>query len=255
MDGSGDCGHAYRRSNERRDEKEEHMAGSDNEELNKTQGSEIRVACSKCAGKTFHKVVLSLDRYGEEEDDGGWNYYWSEHHQIIQCQGCKTVSFRRLTSNYDDSCSINDEEWDEVEYEDLYPSRVEGRKGIEEEIVYLPNRVQRMYKETLQALNAKSPILTGMGLRALVETICEEKNASGSNLLKKIDDLVTKNILTPAGAEILHRIRTLGNDAAHEVRPHNDKQLGVAMDVVEHLLKDVYILPKQVEAEFGEEQA
>lgn len=65
---------------------------------------------------------------------------------------------------------------------------------------------------------------------------------------------MAKNILTPAGAAILHRIRALGNDAAHEVRPHNDKQLGVAMDVIEHLLKDVYILPKQVEAEFGEEQ-
>jgi hypothetical protein len=46
------------------------------------------------------------------------------------------------------------------------------------------------------------------------------------------------------------RVGALGSAAAHEVKPHSDKQLGLAMDIVEHLLRDVYILPKQVEAEF-----
>lgn len=76
------------------------------------------------------------------------------------------------------------------------------------------------------------------------------KNAVGSNLLQKIDALTVKGVLTPAGTGILHKIRTLGNAAAHEVKPHSEKQLGLAMDVIEHLLTDVYILPKQVEAEF-----
>jgi hypothetical protein len=119
--------------------------------------------------------------------------------------------------------------------------------------MHLPTNVQRIYGETLQALNSKSPILAGIGLRALVETICKEEEAAGKNLLENIDDLVRKQILTPAGAKILHNIRTLGNVAAHEVRPHNDKQLGLAMDVVEHLLADVYILPKRVAAEFGDD--
>jgi len=88
-------------------------------------------------------------------------------------------------------------------------------------------------------------------LRALIETICKEKNAEGGNLFKKIDDLVIKQILTPTGCTILHKIRTLGNDAAHEVKPHSDKQLGLAMDVVEHILNDIYILPNKVETEFG----
>jgi Domain of unknown function (DUF4145) len=214
------------------------------DELNKTQGEEVRVPCSECSGKTFHKVMLSFDQSGEEHDEN-WDLYREFHYQIIQCQGCKTVSFRRISSNSQDEFQIGDDEWDFVKYEDLYPSRIEGRKGI----------VQRIYKETLQALNGKSPILAGMGLRALFETVCEEEEASGNTLFHKIDDLVKTNILTPAGAAILHRIRALGNDAAHEVRPHNDKQLSLAMDVIEHLLTDVYILPKQVEAEFGKEQA
>lgn len=228
------------------------MASSQKEEVNKTKGEEINVSCSECSGKTYHKVLLSLDKSGSEHNVD-IDFHWETHYQIIQCQGCKTVSFRRTNMNSEDLEPISHDEWQYVVYEDLYPSRIEGRKGIDAEILYLPNKVQRIYKETLQALNLKSPVLAGIGLRALVETVCKEKNATGSNLLKKIDNLVTKDILTPAGAGILHKIRTLGNDAAHEVKPHGDKQLGLAMDVVEHLLKDVYILPKQVEAEFDSE--
>ena len=89
-----------------------------------------------------------------------------------------------------------------------------------------------------------------MGLRALVETVCKEKEAVGGDLFKKIDSLVEKRVLTPVGATILHKIRTVGNAAAHEVKPHSERQLSLALDIVEHLLKDVFILPKQVEAEF-----
>lgn len=69
---------------------------------------------------------------------------------------------------------------------------------------------------------------------------------------KKIDSLVSASVLTPASA-ILHKIRTLGNQAAHEVKPHSDRQLSLAMNIVEHLLKDVYVLPKQAESEFGDD--
>jgi hypothetical protein len=225
------------------------VATKETQEINKTQGREEKLPCSKCDGKTYHKVLLSVDLDGEESD-GDFNFYWDSHYQIVQCQGCKTISFRRIYSNSEDYERIAQDESQLDVHEDLYPSRVEGRKGLETEVHYLPSKVQRIYAETLQALNSKSPILAGIGLRALVETVCQEKSAQGANLLKKIDDLTAKSVLTPAGAQILHKIRTLGNAAAHEVKPHSEKQLGLAMDVIEHLLTDVYILPKQVEAEF-----
>ncbi len=228
------------------------MASSEKEEINKTQGQKIKVPCSECSGKTYHNVLLSLDKAGEEHDED-FDFYWDAHYQIIQCQGCKTVSFRLTQSNSEDYVQTSHDEWQQYVYENLYPSRLEGRKRIDDDIVYLPVKIKRIYNETLQALNAKSQVLAGIGLRALVETVCKEKSASGSNLHKKIDDLVVKNILTPAGADILHKIRTLGNDAAHEVKPHSEKQLSLAMDVIEHLLKDVYILPKQIAAEFNDE--
>lgn len=217
------------------------------ETLNKTKGDEVIVPCAKCSGRTAHEVVVSIDQSGEDTD---YDVQWMQHYQIIRCKGCKLISFRDASSQSDEYVQVGEDEWESRIYEKLYPSRVEGRKDLGNDARYLPPDTDRVYQETLQALNNNSPILAGIGLRALVETVCKEKNASGKNLLEKIDDLANQRVLTPVGAGILHKIRTLGNAAAHEVKPHSETQLALGMNIVEHMLKDVYILQKLVDAEF-----
>ena len=67
-----------------------------------------------------------------------------------------------------------------------------------------------IYKEAIVALTNHAPILAGLGLRALLETVCKERSATGDTLFKKIDSLVASKVLTPTSATILHKIRTLG---------------------------------------------
>lgn len=219
-----------------------------------TADEEYEISCTKCSRKTAHKVVSSYD-LREEYDDGQNSMTWAIDHQIIQCLGCKAISFRKASSNSEAWNYDGDGKPVEVVEENIYPSRVDGIKGLGDDTFYLPTNVGRIYNETLQALSNQSPVLAGIGLRALLETVCKEKNATGHDLLKKIDSLVTVSVpvLTPASAALLHKIRTLGNNAAHEVKPHSDRQLGLAMNIVEHLLKEVYILPNQAESEFEDD--
>jgi Domain of unknown function (DUF4145) len=213
--------------------------------INKSVGEEYFLPCTTCTGKPAHKVLASVDE-SDHDDYMSWFVYY----QVVQCCGCKTVSFRQASTNSEDIVQVGDHEWESAVQESVYPSRIAGRKGLGVEVKHLPATVRRIYDETQVALMSESPVLSGIGLRALLETVCKEKTAAGNDLFTKIDHLVSVHVLTPAGAAILHKIRTLGNAAAHEVKPHSDKQLGLAMDIVEHLLRDVYILPKQVEAEF-----
>lgn len=216
-----------------------------------TINEELALSCMKCAGKTTHKVVASYDLRGSS-DDGRILFQWATDHQIVQCQGCKSVSFRKASSNSEDWVQTSyDGDGEYVIDEELYPPRLDGIKGIGQSVHHLPASVRRIYDETLKALATQSPVLAGIGVRALLETVCKEKSATGHDLLTKIDSLVASAVLTPASAAILHKIRTLGNSAAHEAKPHSDKQLALAFNIVEHLLKDVYILPRQVETEFG----
>lgn len=217
--------------------------------LNASTDKEYEVSCIKCAGKTTHKVLTSSEIRGHSGDNH-YDYYWSEDYQIIQCLGCKSISFRQENSNSEDYYQIDEDEYEYGISEKIYPSRSEGIKSLGDEKHYLPSNVRSIYEETINALVNQSPILAAIGLRALIETVCKEKKADGGDLFKKIEDLVTKKILTPAGANILHKIRSLGNAAAHEVRPHSEKQLALAIDIAEHMLKEVYILPKQADTEF-----
>jgi hypothetical protein len=81
----------------------------------------------------------------------------------------------------------------------------------------IPVLVRKMYKETVDALNANIRTLAGGGLRATVEAICLDNNIEERNLEKKIDELAKRNLLTTAQAELLHEERYLGNAALHEL--------------------------------------
>lgn len=195
--------------------------------------------CPSCRVETGHSVIASVERTGSIDE----HLYFTEECQIVQCNGCKELSFRRHETNSDDyvfdEASGNSIYTDHIE---LFPARLEGRKGIDNEH-FLPSRVRNIYKETFQALCNGQLVLAGIGIRALIEAVCHDKNAKGRTLEKRIDALVSVGVLTSEGAAILHRLRVLGNKAVHEVEPSDAFTLGLAFDVVEHLLSTVYVIP------------
>ena len=229
------------------------------EKHNKTQGEELQIPCSQCSRKTTHKVFFSFHQVWSEFEHKNFapSIQWYMDHEIIQCQGCKTVSFRRTTSNPEEVDVYYDEEGRPQPipkiYEDLYPPRIEGRKKLED-VLYLPEKIEKVYEETIKALNSQLHVLTGIGVRSLIEAVCKEKKTSGENLEERINNLHNKDLLTTANKDFLHKLRFLGNDSAHEAKPHNKTQLSMAIDVVEHLLREVYILPKRMEVELQDEK-
>ena len=211
---------------------------------------DVQVPCLKCAGRTFHRVMTEAAENGDEHHDHG-SYQWQELYQVVQCRGCKTMSFRLAKTNSEDMDRDDDGTWIESVTEAFYPARIEGLKGIDPtKLQFLPPVARKIYDEALRALTNEQPILAGVGLRALVEAVCKEKSAKGSDLLKKIDNLVDLKVLTDDAAKVLHHVRQIGNKAAHEAKPETVARLSIAMTVVENLLTNVYILPKVVAAEF-----
>ena len=75
--------------------------------------------------------------------------------------------------------------------------------------------------------------------------MCKDRGAKGRNLERRLDNLVEQGVLTKADAQILHSLRIMGNDAAHEVKPHKVQDLTLAMDVIENALQSIYILPER----------
>nr|WP_272891834.1 DUF4145 domain-containing protein [Stutzerimonas stutzeri] len=68
----------------------------------------------------------------------------------------------------------------------------------------LPSNVQEIYQETIFAIEHEQNILAGIGVRALIETICKDLNAEGKDLYHKINSLQEKSIVTKERVETLH---------------------------------------------------
>lgn len=203
-----------------------------------------KLVCKECCRETFHSIVSSYLEKGNEDCGNGQGVSWESQNQIIQCLGCEVVSFRIVSIFSEDFDYDHKGEIILNETVKYYPGRSEGLKAINNYL--LPTKVQCIYKETILAIDNEQNVLAGIGIKALIETICKDLDAKGKNLFEKIDDLKEKSIATNEGAETLHKLRVLGNDAAHEVKEHNKQQLLVAIQIIEHMLDGTYIIPYKV---------
>jgi hypothetical protein len=195
------------------------------------EAKNIWVPCGPCDRDTCHQVLASATRRGydpESQTSSKDDYF------IVQCQGCKTISFCHGSGTSED--------WDEVDWE-FYPSRIAGRSEMRGANLLGPG-VYRIYKETHAALCNKLPVLASIGIRTIVEAVCKEKTGTSERLYEQIDALVSLGLVTAEGAQILHNLRFMGNQAAHEVKAHTEEELNAAFDVTEYLLRGVYVIPQ-----------
>jgi hypothetical protein len=202
-------------------------------QTNKSVDKERRIPCGTCNRDTRHVVVASID---VDDDDEGV-LYWFQY-QILKCKGCDAISF---LSDWQSTDDVGFDGTELVHHEEVFPPRLAGRLPIAD-VHFLPFEIQGIYRETHQALCSRQPILAGVGIRALIEAVCKNQGAAGSDLKQRIDALVTNGVLTLGEAEILHSLRIMGNTSAHQVQPHRENELGTAFDIVEHLLNAVYLL-------------
>ena len=200
----------------------------------------VKSYCSTCGRDTNHEVIVAHTM--SHRDD----YACDMNYQVVGCLGCESVSFRRNFIDIESAYPSRDGEWVVPEDNDVYPKVLQGHVGIEG-VFRLPDVVGKIYTEVLTAITEDARILAGLGLRGVVEAVCNNLEITGRSLETRINKLASAGHISKSDAERLHAIRFMGNDAAHEIRSPHDGALRVALKIVEHLLQSVYILEKEVE--------
>lgn len=217
--------------------------------LETLENQKHKIACKECSRETLHTIIASYKETGSDECGFGQSVGWTSQNQIIQCLGCESVTFREVSSCSED-CYHDYEENETIYPETIkyYPARTTGLKAINTYL--LPTKLQSIYEETRLAIENEQNVLAGIGVRALIETVCKDQSATGKNLFEQINSLKEKSILTNDGADALHKLRSLGNDAAHEVKAHTKDQLLLALQIVDHMLDGTYIIPQNISQVF-----
>jgi hypothetical protein len=203
---------------------------------------------------TTRSEVVGYYVVGNEE----FTVDWCDNYQIIQCQGCKAISFRHVGwfSEY------LDEESDGTS-EQLYPKRSANTLPIKS-FLNVPPNLRRIYREAIDSYNYECYTMCAAALRAIVEGLCADqkvidgpvfvKKKDGSETVKrkkdlqaKIAGLYEKGILTKINADLLHEHRYLGNEAVHELTQPSINELLLAIEIAEHMFDTLYEIPDKAE--------
>jgi len=198
--------------------------------------------CRNCKGLRNHKEIhIEKTRGG---DDEGY-FQWIRNFSIIQCLGCETISFLDV---YGDTEMVEYNDEGEPDYyfdSTIYPSYLDKSDELDYQH-YIPESIRLIYRETIAAFKANSYILTAGGLRAIIEAICNHLKIKKGNLADRIDLLHNKGHLTLSESKRLHSIRFLGNDALHEIEKPKKDHLYILLDIVNHLLANLFINDKKL---------
>lgn len=207
----------------------------------------MKSICTVCKRATNQKVISeNKDFY---IDDIGW---WEEYRfQIIQCQGCDIITFRKLytdVSYQQFAEEIRETRWSQ----ELFPKRTINTLPIKN-YHNTPQNIKKIYRETIDAFNNGQEILCSAGLRSIIEGICKNIDVDGGQIIRengekrfsknldgKINALSDRGFLLKNNAEVLHELRFMGNDALHELSSPSSSELKMAIEIIEHTIDNIY---------------
>ena len=137
--------------------------------------TKIKSYCRLCEHDTNHNI-LSEHKVSYSED-----YQCNSIYQIVECLGCETKSFREIFEDIESAYQISSNEWEIPTRIDVYPKFIKGHRNFADEYS-LPDIVEKIYKEVILAFQEEALILASLGLRAIVEAVCNDLGITGRNL-------------------------------------------------------------------------
>lgn len=205
--------------------------------IQKQVGEKVQCHCATCKRPTNHVVICSAheETFFPHDNDGPYSggTTYTVDHQLVECQGCNSVRYR----SYGD-------DGDGYPYIRQFPPPPPDIEVLRD-AWRLPPEVRRIHSETIGALENGYSTLAGIGIRLLIECVCRHEGVEKKNLAEAIDALAEKGVVVNGSAKILHLLRVLGNEAAHQAKAHSTEQLNLALDIVQTVLKNVYLHPHQ----------
>ncbi|MCL2312028.1 MAG: DUF4145 domain-containing protein [Firmicutes bacterium] len=193
--------------------------------------------CPRCQQTTNHKCLHTIKECSEYDAD----FHWEHNYDTIQCLGCENIQFRDRFSS-EDMYNYTQDGYEEPCYDyKYYPTNLSNHIPLKN-LYDLSDKLRIVYTETIESLKNNCKLLAGVGLRAIIEAICLDQNIAGRNLEIKINNLVRNKLITDKDGKRLHSIRFLGNDSVHEMDVPKKEKLRIALDIVEHLIKNLYLI-------------
>ncbi len=106
----------------------------------------------------------------------------------------------------------------------------------------LSQDIQVLLNEVYRALSLDMQALPSMGLRTVIDMVCNELVGDIGSFKDKLDALEKRSFINGNEKAILAIAIDVGSATAHRGHNPSKKDLNTLLDIVEHLLKSIYVL-------------
>lgn len=205
-------------------------------------GTRKSIHCNECHQKTYHTLVAVHPRHGDELIDEGTpaetriGWYKFEY-RLWVCRGCDTAVLEEAFTN--------DAMYDPDKHQQIWRSKLYPKRAVHDlqakHFARLSRNLAAIYREVISCYNIDAAVLCAIGLRSLMEGICAEKGVKVRNNLGASIGQMSR-YLPQKIVDNLQGFRFMGNDAAHDLQAPGQRDLRLAIEIMEDLLNFLYAL-------------
>lgn len=199
----------------------------------------LPVYCLHCKTEIKHEFLVSL----ETKKDTTYETLYSEF-DLLRCINCDSLTYRTMHYTDDDIVQIPDGrggyELDVQGFTNYFPPRNKMKDkelDLTNKIIdLLPEPIQATFNEVVVALNNNLEILSGLGLRTLLEQICKHfiQEDDLGRILKKFEE---EGYISTKQRYLLDDIRYIGNDSAHRAQSNSIQKHKLSLSILINLIQ------------------
>lgn len=108
--------------------------------------------------------------------------------------------------------------------------------------VSLPSTLSKLIAEIEIGVNTKLNALSAMGMRTVIDVVCNDTIGDIGGFSKKINKLESKGYITSRNKEILNNTLELCHASAHRAHFPSDDEVKTTFQVIIHLINEIYVL-------------
>lgn len=204
----------------------------------------MKAHCNTCGGERNHVRLNKIDKGWSEDIDGGYSISGGDTYYVLECRGCESVKVLHESWFSEDT----DHQGNPIVSRVYYPSSI--FRPHPRWFKHLDNEwhISKLLREIYQAMQNDAPSLAAMGIRAVIEAIMIDKVGDQGTFKRNLAEFQAKGFISTFQLGILEAVLELGHASIHrEFVPATD-QLEVAMDIMENLVHELYVLEHRAKA-------
>jgi hypothetical protein len=212
----------------------------------------VKIHCNRCQGETNHTVLAQAMQdweYLDARDDLTWDgipAYMRRQYSIVECRGCEEVSFLLESDSQFTFANQTDKPPFEADREvtATYPPRL--FRHLPTWFGKIPDvEVQNLLQEVYSALQNDSRRLAVMGVRTALDMLITKAVGDLGAFKKKQQAYVELTRVGRRTEDAIQRVFEFGSAAVHRGFHPSNSQIIDAVDALEHILHEHYILPQR----------